>query len=131
VGYEVDANLFNNVASVTLPSLNLVDPTKTITPIPIVTVTPLIITTTPEPSQTPFTRIITQPVFLTEVPRSDESPDVSRAGSGIDLLSDRVVPSEIYGWTRYESVDLIPVTGRWVLRTSQNASDGAYHESRD
>jgi uncharacterized repeat protein (TIGR01451 family) len=131
VGYEVDANLFNNVASVTLPSLNPVDPTKTMTPTPMSTLTPVIVTATSGLTQTPFTRIITQPVFLTEAPRSDESPDVSGAGSGIDLLSDGVVPSEIYGWTRYESVDLIPVTGRWVLRTSQNASDGAYHESRD
>lgn len=34
-----------------------------------------------------------------------------------------------YGWTRHESIELIPVTGQWALIRDRHASDGAYHES--
>lgn len=148
VGNEIDPNVVNNVASITLPSVDGVVPTATITSTPIPTTTPIILTATPGATQTPFQIIVTQPVFLTE-PASDSSGSggettgeggdndrnsnggVISGGSGVDILPDGVAPSDIYGWTRYESIDLIPVTGRWSLRTMQNASDGAYHESRD
>jgi uncharacterized repeat protein (TIGR01451 family) len=131
-----DPNIINNIASISLPSIDLKQATATLTNTPLSTPTPIVLTATPGPSQTPYTLIVTQPVFLTELPQSDGSQtDNVNIGSGIDLgidiLPDGVAPSDIYGWTRYESIDLIPVTGRWVLRSMQNASDGAYHESRD
>lgn len=124
MGHELDPNIYNNLTSVTMPSLNPIAIEATITP----TLTPVIVTVTPGPTQTPDILIVTQPVFLTEVANfvGDNIGDV-----GIDLLPDGIAPSDIYGWSRYESVDLIPVTGHWLLRTAQNASDGAYHESRD
>lgn len=140
VGDEVDPNMINNVASVTLASVDPVQPTVTITDTPIPTTTPIIWTATPEPTQTPFQVIVTQPVFLTEPASSDESSGNGSSNSDgsdgntiidFDILPDGLAPSAIYGWTRHESIDLIPVTGRWSLRTMQNASDGAYHESRD
>ena len=131
-----DPNIINNIASVTLASIDLNQPTATITTTPLSTFTPIVLTATPGPTQTPNTLIVTQPVFLTELPHSDgaQTNDVNSGGGidlGIDILPDGIAPSDIYGWTRYESIDLIPVTGRWVLRSMQNASDGAYHESRD
>lgn len=134
VGDESDPNTINNIASVTLASVDPVQPTATITDTPIVTTTPIILTATPGPTQTPFQVIVTQPVFLTEPARSDESSGDNSDRDPIidsDILLDGLAPSDIYGWTRHESVDFIPVTGRWSLRTMQNASDGAYHESRD
>ncbi|MEL6408390.1 MAG: hypothetical protein AAFR81_28750, partial [Chloroflexota bacterium] len=156
VANEVDPNIINNVASIVLPIVDpaLPTPTATITNTPTATGTPIVVTATPGPTQTPFQVIVTQPVFLTEAPSSDSSGDTgdsssssgdgtgtsssggggtggnSTGGSG-DPLPDGVSPSDLYGWTRFESVDLIQVTGRWSLRTMQNASDGAYHESRD
>jgi uncharacterized repeat protein (TIGR01451 family) len=135
VGNETDPNAINNVASITLASVDPIQPTATITDTPIATTTPLILTATPGPTQTPFQVIVTQPVFLTE-PSSFNNSDRDDPLGGLtltdlDILPDGVAPSEIYGWTRHESIDLIPVTGRWALRAMQNASDGAYHESRD
>lgn len=143
IGNEIDPNTINNVATVTLASVDPIQPTATITDTPVVTTTPIILTATPGPTQTPFQVIVTQPVFLTEPANSEDSSSDASSGSDeargrggstttdIDILPDGVAPSEIYGWTRHESIDLIPVTGRWSLRTMQNASDGAYHESRD
>ncbi|MEL7435755.1 MAG: hypothetical protein AAFN11_17540, partial [Chloroflexota bacterium] len=51
--------------------------------------------------------------------------------SNSENVSEVIAPSDLYGWTRYESVDLIQVTGTWHLRTIANASDTGYHESRD
>ncbi len=140
VGNETDPNMINNVASITLASADPIQQTATITDTPTETTTPIILTATPGPTQTPFQIIVTQPVFLTEPANSDSSGEDGSGGSpgsggstttDVDILPDGVAPSEIYGWTRHESVDLIPVTGQWALRTMQNASDGAYHESRD
>jgi len=146
VGNETDPNPINNVASITLVSVDPIQPTATITDTPTATTTPIIVTATPGPTQTPFQIIVTQPVFLTEPSNTEGSSGEETSGSDgsggnsgsggstttdVDILPDGVAPSDIYGWTRHESVDLIPVTGRWALRTMQNASDGAYHESRD
>ncbi|MEL7432408.1 MAG: hypothetical protein AAFN11_00515, partial [Chloroflexota bacterium] len=149
VANEVDPNIINNVASIVLPIVDpaLPTPSPTITDTPTATGTPIVVTATPGPTQTPFQVIVTQPVFLTEVPASDGSSDGSGSteettgaggtggtggtGGGTDPLPDGVSPADLYGWNRFESVDVIQVTGRWSLRTMQNASDGAYHETRD
>lgn len=135
-GDEDDAIIVNNVASITLPSIDPLAPTATITNTPSSTAIPIIVTSTPGPTQTPFQVIVTQPVFLTEPASAIATSSTSESGgtntsNDVDLIPDGVAPSDIYGWTRNESVDLIQVTGRWSLRTMQNASDGAYHESRD
>ena len=147
VGNEVDPNPVNNVGSVTLSSVDpnlatatdsVVVVTATITNTPIATATPFVISPTPGPTQTPFQVIVTQPVFITEA-ASDPNGNASSSstsnggadGIGDDPLSDGVAPSDIYGWTRHESIALIQVLGQWFLRTMQNASDGAYHEARD
>ena len=39
------------------------------------------------------------------------------------------VPSAVYGWQRFESIDLIQMVGYWELKQANNASDGAYHRS--
>jgi hypothetical protein len=147
VGNEVDPNVVNNVGSVTLPGTDsnlatatesVVVVTATITDTPVATATPFVISATAGPTQTPFQVIVTQPVFVTEAVSdtgSSSAPNAtaSSRGGGVadDPLPDGIAPSDIYGWTRHESIELIQVTGRWFLRTMQNASDGAYHESRD
>ena len=151
VGTEMDPNLINNVASVTLPALDAPTPTAvivtaTLTATPPVTPTETA-TLTPTPlliptviaTQTPVEVIVTQPVFITKLPATPASDGTGSSSgngpggssSGADPLPDGVAPSELYGWTRHESVDLIQVTGRWALRTMRDASDGAYHEARD
>ena len=54
---------------------------------------------------------------------------VPAGGSGRPPAGD-TVPATQYGWRRYESIDLIQVTGTWHLRTMSNASDAGYHETR-
>ena len=39
--------------------------------------------------------------------------------------------SQLYGWRRHESIEFVQVLGLWVLRNTQNASDGAYHNTKD
>ena len=142
VGDEFDPNMFNNVQSITLPAIDPVAATSS----------PVVITTTPVASSTPFVVTSTSlpPVEVVSTQASVQSTPASENQQGSESaptngdrdnggssgtvdnpLPDGVAPSDIYGWTRYESIDLIQVTGQWFLRTMSNASDGAYHESRD
>ena len=142
VGVEVDPNPMNNVAAVTLPALHAPTPTAVIVTATITDTPPVTLTPTPlqiptiVATQTPVHVIVTQPVFITELPATpasdgDGSSSSSGAGGSAGPIPDGVAPSDLYGWTRHESVELIQVTGRWALRTMRNASDGAYHESSD
>jgi len=130
-GTEVDPNIFNNVQTLVLPSIHSLPATTT--PI-VITATPLILTSTPLP---PMQVISTQSsVAVTPVPAvQGVVPTASGSnptnGAANNPLPDGVAPSDIYGWTRYESLDLIQVSGQWHLRTISNASDNGYHESRD
>ena len=149
IGTEVDPNLINNVASVSLPALAEPTPTAlivtaTLTDTPEVTPTetatatstPILIPTVVA-TQTPVQVVVTQPVFLTAPASTTIAGDGGRSSAGNGArgsdspIPDGVAPSDLYGWTRHESAELIQVTGRWFLRTMANASDGAYHESRD
>jgi len=136
-GNEVDPNIFNNVQTLVLPSINSLPATITpivITATPGTTATPLTLTSTPLP---PVQVISTQSsVAATPVPAGQgtepgNNPSNGNNGTANNPLPDGVAPSDIYGWMRYESLDLIQVSGQWHLRTISNASDDGYHESRD
>lgn len=135
-GDEFDPNIFNNVQTITLPSIDPLAATPSpmvITATPDVTATPFIVTSTTSP---PVQMVSTQPSTPagqgSDVPTTSSNEANSDNNEAVnDPLPDGVAPSDIYGWTRYESLDLIQVTGQWHLRTISNASDDGYHESRD
>ena len=131
-GDEVDPNIFNNVQTLVLPSIHSLPATAT--PV-VITATHLILTSTPLPA---VQVVSTQSsVAATPVPAAQgavpTTSDTTNSSNGVanNPLPDGVAPSDIYGWTRYESLDLIQVSGQWHLRTISNASDDGYHESRD
>jgi uncharacterized repeat protein (TIGR01451 family) len=149
-GNEFDPNLFNNARAITLPGIDplaatptpiIITATPTYTPSP--TVTPFVITATPslvEPIETsPATTNDSDPEADTENEQSeqndshndDEGTSTGGEGAGGEETVENMAPSEVYGWTRYESADLIQVTGSWFLRSMNNASKRGYHESRD
>ncbi|MEM9955380.1 MAG: hypothetical protein AAF846_27500 [Chloroflexota bacterium] len=125
VANEFDPNIFNNIHALALSSVAnaiTVSPSATISP---TAVPPVQVIST----QTSLPVAPTAPVEQGETSPSDTS---SPSTTDIDNpLPDGIAPSDIYGWTRYESVDLIQVIGNWQLRSISNASDGAYHESRE
>ena len=146
VGDEFDPNIFNNVQTITLPSIDPLVATPSpavVTVTPGATATPFVITSTPLPTVeivSPQSPVQPTPAPEREEEAGDEPPPVSGDDGSVsssnpsavnDPLPDDIAPSDIYGWTRYESIDLIQMTGQWHLRTITNASDDGYHESRD
>lgn len=103
-------------------------PTSTaITPSPFVPVS----TSVPIPTQTPIIiqQIITQiPVIPTSLPVVEEI--LSQPPTIIPNIPVTTYPSDIFGWTRIESVGLIQVVGSWQLFHNNNASAHAYHQTR-
>lgn len=131
-GTEVDPNIFNNVQTLVLPSIHSLPATAT--PM-VITATPIMLTSMPLPA---VQVVSTQSsVVATPVPAGQgtvpTASDTSNGSNGVanNPLPDGVAPGDIYGWTLYESLDLIQVSGQWYLRTISNASDNGYHESRD
>jgi hypothetical protein len=91
---------------VTQPPIVITQPPIVITMPPVVvTIPPLVVT-----------RQIIVPVMSTAVPQATTNNTKSP-------------PANEFGWQRYESIEFIQVVGFWQLRTAQNASDGAYHET--
>lgn len=149
-GNELDPNLLNNIRSITLPGIEEIPSTSTpiivtTTPVPLpaVTATPLVITATPSSVELLETPGATTGNSETETDtdddpsgeitsdNADETTSNNNENSGNESIPDDAAPGDIYGWTRYESADLIQVTGRWALRSMSNASQRGYHESRD
>jgi hypothetical protein len=95
----------------TWTSVVITQPPIVITQPPIViTIAPVVVTIPP----VVITRQVIVPVMSTAVPLATTNNNS---------------PSNEFGWQRYESIEFIPVVGVWQLRTAQNASDGAYHET--
>lgn len=134
LGSEFDPNFFNNIHALALSSIDnsIVASPSSVLPSPSATITA---TATALPAvQVISTQTSPQvaPVAPAEQGETSSSETSSNPTTNIDSpLPDGVAPSDIYGWRRYESVDLIQVIGNWQLRSMSNASDGAYHESRD
>ena len=127
------------------------DPTATFTPTftPTATFTPTV-TFTPSSTQTPIvvTSIVTQPPIIINQLQPPEiivitQPAVIVQSHAVVVASaippvpsvtsqpTEETPSDLYGWSRFESKDLVKTLGIWDLRTAQNASESAYHESKD
>jgi hypothetical protein len=114
-------------------------PTPTVTPswTPVIivvtqppqpTLPPVIITQPPQPTLAPI--VITQPpVIITQPVVIPVLPTPVPATSNNPLTNNSPASSNRFGWQRYESIEFIQVVGRWQLRTTSNASDGAYHEA--
>ncbi|MEL6307766.1 MAG: hypothetical protein AAFQ52_06460 [Chloroflexota bacterium] len=139
-GTEFDPNLYNNVQTLVLPSSSIATSTPTVVTA-IATSRVTAIATSPPPVQVVSTQVavatnpsVGQGGHATQ--NSDGNNDTvispsQAVSSNSENVSEVIAPSDLYGWTRYESVDLIQVTGTWHLRTIANASDTGYHESRD
>jgi hypothetical protein len=110
-------------------------PTATFSPTPSSTITPtwtsVVITQPPIVITQPPIVITIPPVVVTIPPvivtRQVIVPVMSTAVPLATTNSNS--PANEFGWQRYESIEFIPVVGVWNLRTAQNASDGAYHET--
>jgi hypothetical protein len=111
-------------------------PTATSSPTPSPTWTSVVITSVV--TQPPI--VITQPpIVITMPPVVVTIPPIVVTRQVIVPVMPTVVPlatiitnnspANEFGWQRYESIEFIQVVGFWQLRTAQNASDGAYHET--
>ncbi|MGB7337707.1 MAG: hypothetical protein WBC91_02360 [Phototrophicaceae bacterium] len=137
IGNEFDPNLFNNSHAIALTSINetlLTATAPAVTPAATIIATATITATSLPAIQVISTQTSPQ---VAPVPQEGQSATSNNDRSSNPIteinspLPDGIAPSDIYGWRRYESVDLIQVMGRWRLRSMSNASDGAYHEARD
>ena len=123
------------------PSLTM---TPTLTPTPTQTSTPSP-TWTPVIINVPVTVAVTQivPILITQLVQPTAVPYVAPPlvipalpTALIVLPTKAATPrdpyaSQLYGWRRHESIEFVQVLGQWVLRNTQNASDGAYHNTED
>jgi hypothetical protein len=111
-------------------------PTATFSPTPSPTITPTwtsVVITQPPIIITQPPVVITMPPVVVTIPplvvtRQVIVPVVSTAVPLATAITNNS-PASKFGWQRYESIEFIPVIGVWQLRTAQNASDGAYHET--
>lgn len=112
-------------------SATMVEISPTITSSPTSTVESVL--STPMPTQTPYIiqQIITQAVIVQTAPPIIITQAVPHQQSIAPTKAVTPKPSDIYGWTRFESIALVQVRGRWNLRQNQKASAGAYHKSVD
>jgi hypothetical protein len=110
-------------------------PTATFSPTPSSTITPTwtsVVITQPPIVITQPPVVITMPPVVVTIP-----PVIVTRQVIVPVMSTAIPmattnnnsPSNQFGWQRYESIEFIPVVGVWNLRTAQNASDGAYHET--
>jgi hypothetical protein len=114
-------------------------PTATATPPDSVTPAVIPVTLSATPAPTPFIPtavIMTQlvPVVLTSPPlvvtQLVANPPVPSLPIQVHATVERTPhPSDIFGWSRSESIALVQVSGSWYLRQSAQASRGAFHES--
>jgi len=135
-----DTTLSPSESPTLTPSLTMtptLTPTQTLTPSP--TWTPVII-------NIPVTVAVTQivPIVITQIVQATTVPYIPPPPIVIPALPTALIilptkaatprdpyASQLYGWRRHESIEFVQVLGQWVLRNTQNASDGAYHNTED
>lgn len=95
------------------------------------TVTPEATGTAIPATQTPVIQTVEVPVPATViVPATPVAPPIIIPTPPVVQPAPPVAsPTSIYGWTRYESIAFIQMTGNWALLRDRMASAGAYHES--
>jgi hypothetical protein len=121
---DIPTATFSPTPTIT-PTWTSVVVTTVVTQPVVVTQPPIVITQPPVVITMPPVVVTIPPVIIT---RQVIVPVVS---TSVPLATTRNSnpPSNEFGWQRYESIEFIPVVGVWQLRTAQNASDGAYHET--
>lgn len=112
-------------------------PTATVTATLSPTTTPTLTSTaTVMPTQTPYIiqQIITQPGIVSTRPPIVIVQTQLPLPPSVEIPQSEPVsttyPSDVFGWTRYESIGLIQVIGSWQLLQNNHASSYAYHQSR-
>jgi hypothetical protein len=90
--------------------------------VPVTQIVPVVITQMVQPTAAPY---IPPPIVLPVLPTAFIALP-TKAPTPRDPYA-----SQLYGWRRHESIEFVQVLGAWVLRNTQNASDGAYHNTDD